>query len=136
MTARLLAEADRLYLRAEAGISALPRKARMGIWAARLIYAGIGAQVRRQGCNSINQRARTGKARKIVWMGQAGLHAATSLVMPQSAVIYAPPLPEVAFLIDAAGQRPVTQGRTHAMLDILADLSARQAGVGRGGQGA
>lgn len=136
MTARLLTEADRLYLRAEAGISALPCKARMGIWAARLIYAGIGAQVRRQAFDSIGQRAHTGKARKIGWMARAGFHAVTSLAMPQSAVIFAPPLPEVAFLVDAAGRRTVASGRTGAMLDILADLSARQAGVGRGTRGA
>ncbi|MEL6992495.1 MAG: phytoene/squalene synthase family protein, partial [Pseudomonadota bacterium] len=46
---RLLHEADRLYRRSEAGIDVLPLQARTGIWAARLIYAGIGKQIKRQG---------------------------------------------------------------------------------------
>ncbi len=58
MVKRLLAEADRLYRRSEAGINVLPRQARTGIWAARLIYDGIGKQLRRQGFDSISMRAR------------------------------------------------------------------------------
>ncbi len=128
---RLLAEADRLYLRSEAGISALPRAARTGIWAARLIYAGIGSALRRQGCDSVTLRARTGKARKLGWMAQAGARAGVSMVMPQSAVLFAPPLDEVRFLVDAAGRAPVRTGRSSALLSVLADLSARE----RGSQG-
>jgi len=40
MVRKLLAEAHRLYIRSEAGISALPLRARTGIFAARYIYAG------------------------------------------------------------------------------------------------
>jgi phytoene synthase len=126
MTARLLAEADRLYLRSESGIAALPRRARMGIWAARLIYAGIGGEVRRMGYDSISHRARTSKAQKLGWMAKAGVHAGLSTIMPRSAVIYAPPLNETAFLVQAAGRQRVVTSRTTSLLSTLADLRARE----------
>ncbi|KQI73533.1 phytoene synthase [Loktanella sp. 5RATIMAR09] len=130
MVKRLLAEADRLYLRSEAGIDVLPLKARTGIWAARLIYAGIGKQLRRQGFDSISMRARTNGRQKLGWLMQAGGRTAVSLVMPKSAVIYAKPLPEVAFLVDAASRAKPDQKRTSSVLDILAELKAREAGIG------
>ncbi|MEL6572826.1 MAG: phytoene/squalene synthase family protein [Pseudomonadota bacterium] len=125
MVKRLLAEAQRLYLRSEAGINVLPLQARTGIWAARLIYAGIGSEVRKQGYDSISMRARTGTAQKLGWLMQAGLRTAGSVVMPRSAVIYAKPLEEVQFLVDAAARRVPDAARSHAVLDILADLKAR-----------
>lgn len=137
MVKRLLAEAQRLYVRSEAGINALPFKARTGIWAARLIYAGIGAQVRRQGFDSISMRAHTSKFQKIGWLMQAGTQTAVSTFMPRSAVIYAKPLEEVRFLVDAASHRVPDTRRSHAVLDILADLRAReQAAIGSGGHNA
>jgi len=105
MVKRLLSEANRLYLRSEAGINVLPLQSRTGIWAARLIYAGIGTQVRKQGHDSITMRARTGTAQKLGWLMQAGLRTAGSVVMPKSAVVYAKPLEEVRFLVDAAARR-------------------------------
>jgi phytoene synthase len=134
MVSRLLSEADRLYLRSEAGIPALPAKARTGIWAARLIYAGIGTQVRRQGCDSISRRARTNGMQKAGWMAQAGARAGLSAVMPQPAVLFAPPLPEVAFLVAAAGRVTRPRGRTPALLDVLAELKAREAAIGTDAQ--
>ncbi|MBI1417128.1 MAG: phytoene synthase [Limimaricola sp.] len=136
MVARLLAEADRLYWRAEAGIAALPPNARTGIWAARLIYCGIGNAVRRQGCDSVTLRAHTGRARKLVWMAQAMVRANLTRVMPHSAVIFAPPLPEVAYLVDAAGRHVRQTGRSRALLEILADLKSRDQTIGSGTQGA
>jgi phytoene synthase len=126
MAARLLAEADRLYLRAEPGIRALPLAARPGIWAARLIYAGIGGAVRRHGCDSVTRRARTTAAQKLGWLAWAGVRTAGGLAMPRSAVIYAPPLPEVAWLVQAAARPAVAPGRTEALIAALADLTARQ----------
>ncbi|SIT87914.1 phytoene synthase [Yoonia rosea] len=130
MVKRLLAEADRLYLRSEAGIDVLPLQARTGIWAARLIYAGIGKQLRKQGFDSISMRARTSGAQKLGWLMQAGARTSISLIMPKSAVIYAKPLPEVAFLVDAASRAKPDQKRTSSVLDILAELKAREAGIG------
>jgi phytoene synthase len=127
MVRRLLAEARRLYIRSEAGISALPLQARAGIYAARYVYAGIGHAAKRNGYDTITMRAHTSKAQKLGWVMKAGLRAAGTIVMPQSPVIYAAPLPEVAFLVDAtkSGLGGATQGRTAALLGVLADLDAR-----------
>jgi len=132
MVKRLLQEADRLYRRSEAGIDVLPLRARTGIWASRLIYAGIGKQLRRQGFDSISMRARTTRRQKLGWVMQAGARTATSLIMPKSAVIYAKPLTEVAFLVDAASRARPAQARSTSVLDILAELKARDAGIGTG----
>ncbi|MFQ6549418.1 15-cis-phytoene synthase [Aestuariibius sp. 2305UL40-4] len=131
MVRRLLREADRLYRRSQAGIAALPRRSRAGIWAARLIYDGIGGAVRRNRYDSITLRGRTSTVAKIGWIGQAGLAAGTSLVMPLSAVIYAPPLPETAFLVDAAARPervmgPWGEGRGGELVAVFAALKARE----------
>ncbi|MCK0097162.1 phytoene/squalene synthase family protein [Yoonia sp. F2084L] len=130
MVKRLLAEADRLYRRSEAGINVLPLQARTGIWAARLIYAGIGTQLKRQGYDSISMRARTSSRQKLGWLTQAGGYTLTSLVMPKSPVVYAKPLPEVAFLVDAASRARPDPSRSSTVLDILAELKAREAEIG------
>jgi len=131
MARRLLAEAHRLYLRSEAGVPALPRDARMGIYAARFIYDGIGGEVRRAGYDSITRRAHTSKAQKLGWMGQAIMRSGLSLVAPLSPVLHAKPLPEVAFLVDAASRSVRSQGRTAALLDVLAQLKQRESAAGQ-----
>ncbi len=127
MVRRLLAEARRLYIRSEAGISALPMQARSGIYAARYVYAGIGRQIKRNGFDSVTRRAHTSKWQKLGWVMQAGLRAAGTVVIPQSPVLYAAPLPEVRFLVEAAAhaQSGATQGRTAALLDVLTALDER-----------
>lgn len=127
--ARLLAEADRLYTRSEAGVAALPLACRPGIMAARLIYAGIGGAVRRVNHDSITVRARTGKARKLGWLGLATVKAGATLLMPQPAVLHAPPVEEVAFLVRAAAQHLASKGRSDALLNVLAQLEARDRGL-------
>lgn len=127
MVRRLLDHADRLYLRAEAGVAALPMAARPGIFAARHIYAGIGTAVRRNGCDSVSWRGRTSKRQKAGWMGLSMLRAGLTIAMPRSAVLYARPLPEVAFLVDAAARRPRAQtpwgeGRSGALIGAFAQL--------------
>lgn len=62
---RLLDVADRLYARAEIGIAELPRVCRPGILAARLLYAEIGHEVRRNGFDSVTRRAVVPPARKL-----------------------------------------------------------------------
>ncbi|MCH2076238.1 MAG: phytoene/squalene synthase family protein [Rhodobacteraceae bacterium] len=127
MVKRLLSEADRLYLRAEAGVPQLPRSARPGITAARLVYAGIGSQIRANGFDSISHRAVTTKRQKLGWVGQAVMRSAAGMLMPQPATLYARPLPEVAFLVDAAATPASAPSRTSAVLDVLAELRAREA---------
>lgn len=54
---RLLKEADRLYAQASLGIAQLPADCRPAIAAARLVYAEIGQQLRRDGLNPVHHRA-------------------------------------------------------------------------------
>ena len=62
---RLLAEADRLYQRAECGVASLPRDCRLGIQAARLVYGEIGQRLRQSGLDSVSRRAVVGRSRKL-----------------------------------------------------------------------
>lgn len=127
MVRSLLAEAHRLYIRSEAGISTLPLNARCGIFAARYIYAGISGAVRKNKHDSINCRARTSKATKLRLIGKSAIRAAGTTIMPTSPVIFAAPLPEVKFLVDAAGgTEPKLIGRTESLLDTLAELKSRE----------
>ena len=128
MVSGLLAEAHRLYIRSEAGISGLPLSARSGIFAARYIYAGISGAVRKNQHDSINFRARTSKATKLKLIGKSAIRAAGTMVLPTSPVIFAKPLPEVKFLVDAAaGMEPKLIGRTESLLNTLAELKSREA---------
>ncbi|MEQ9257954.1 MAG: phytoene/squalene synthase family protein [Roseovarius sp.] len=127
MSRRLLREAERLYIRSEAGIGALPIDCRPGIFAARFIYAGIGAEVRRNRHDAITRRAHTGRAQKLGWVGLSVLRTGVTLVMPRSPVIYAKPLPEVAFLVDAAASRSSAPDWSEALYATLAGLKARDA---------
>jgi len=134
MTARLLQQADRLYLRAEPVIADLPLACRPGIFAARHIYAGIGRAVRARGYDSVTGRAHAGRARKLGWLALSGLRAGLSTIQPRMATLYAVPAPEVAFLVDAAaGHAPAS--RSDTLIDALTrlraqDLQRRNAQIG------
>jgi len=125
---RLLHEADELYARSEAGIAALPLSCRPGIFAARYIYAGIGGQLRRAGCDSISARARTNGAQKLGWLCLSGLRAVGSVVMPTSPVIFAQPAPETAFLVKAAAEETVpVNDWSDTLYETMAGLKAQDA---------
>ncbi len=123
--ARLLAQADRLYTRAEAGVAALPAACRPGIYAARHIYDGIGGEVRRAGFDSVTRRARTGRAQKIGWLALSVARAGVTVAMPRSAVLHAAPAAEVAFLVSAAARHSARRPRSDTLLNVLAQLEAR-----------
>lgn len=129
VTKTLLAEAQRLYYRAEAGIGVLPRTARPGIYAARYIYAAIGGKVAQARYDNINYRAHTSKTHKLGLLGLSTAHTGVSMVMPRSAVLHARPLEECAFLVDAAARRSDRsawgEGRSGALLGLFAQLEAR-----------
>lgn len=125
VTRRLLREADELYWRAAAGIGALPADCRLGIAAAQHIYAGIGTQLARQGHDNITRRARTSGRRKLALVARAASTAALTLVLPRPAQLHARPVPETAFLIEAAGRRAHRPARSDTLLNILAQLEAR-----------
>ena len=131
MVKRLLHDARGLYVRSEAGIGSLPLQARTGIFAARYIYAAIGKAVAQNGFDSINHRGRTNGRQKLALIGVSGARSAASLVLPKSPMLFAQPLDEVRFLVDAvATNTPRAQdwgaGRTGAFLSVMADLKARE----------
>jgi len=98
---RLLAEADRLYLRADAGIDALPLRVRPGIYSARRLYAGIGELLVEAGVDPVSNRTVVPQARKRRLVTRAMLSSVRSVVVPRDASAW-PPLPETAYLVEAA----------------------------------
>ena len=122
---RLLREAARLYHRSEPGIHRLPLAARPGIFAARHIYAAIGGAIRANGHDTISYRAHTYTAQKLGWLGVSILRTGIGLVTPGSAVLYAPPLDETRFLVDAAARGSAVSGRAEALFGALAQLEAQ-----------
>ncbi len=128
---RLLAEARRLYIRSEAGIGVLPRECRPAIFAARYIYAAIGSEIARLDYNSVDHRAHTSKPRKLALVLESLVASLLSIPAPRSAVLYAPPLGETAFLVEAAarsdGQRSAfdLDRKLSGLADILLELEAR-----------
>ncbi|KAA5603054.1 phytoene/squalene synthase family protein [Blastochloris sulfoviridis] len=132
---RMIEAADRLYVRSEAGIARLPLSCRPGIWAARLIYAEIGREVARNGYDSVSQRAVVSAGCKARLLGRA----LTLAPLPGRSES-APPLPEVAFLVDAVAGTPEptvqrgdaeiawwdVNGRVAAMIDMFATVAERE----------
>lgn len=110
LVARLLAEADRLYTRADAGIAGLPSACRPAIRAARLLYADIGAEVARRGYDSVSERAIVPPSRKLALVVRALLGAGVEKPAPVGrhflGEVERPArlrcaLPEAQFLVDA-----------------------------------
>ena len=125
MVKRLVVEANALYYRSEAGLGALPMACRPGIFAARYIYAGIAGQLSVMEYDSISARARTSKAQKLGWLTQSVAQTGASMIMPRSPVLFAKPLAEVRFLVDAAAKDgPAT--RSDSLFEALSALEAKR----------
>ena len=103
---RLLDHADMLYRRSEHGIAELPRDCRPAIRAARLVYAEIGDQLRREGLDSVSRRIVVSKQRKIALMAWA---AGAAVIPSAAASASLPTLPAVQFLVDAAAGSTTSQ---------------------------
>lgn len=125
LTQRLVSEANRLYLRSEAGVAALPLACRPGIFAARHVYAGIGGAVERGGFDSITRRARTTGRQKFGWLALSVARSGLSAILPRPATLHAAPAPEVAFLVTAAARRQQSASRSDALLAVFAQLEAK-----------
>ena len=97
-TRRLLAEAARLYDRADTGVRALPASCRPAIAAASLIYRDIGRVVAAAEHDSVTRRARTSAGRKIALVGRATARA----LLPTGAVAEGPTEDAARFLVGAA----------------------------------
>jgi phytoene synthase len=94
---RLLAEAERLYARAEPGIARLPARCRPAIRAARLLYHGIGDAVARAGHDSVSARAVVPMGRKLALL--SGCFLGREGVLPS-------PDPASDFLVGAVWPGP------------------------------
>ncbi|MFC6790175.1 phytoene/squalene synthase family protein [Methylobacterium komagatae] len=133
VVARLLAEADRLYARAESGIAALPPRCRPAIRAASRIYSRIGLSVARNGYDCVTHRARVGDWAKL------GHALAASVPRPAGRDLALPPLAQTAFLIEAVAAYPMPRGpralpswwdlrgRVLHVLDLIETLREREA---------
>lgn len=98
---RLLDEADRLYRQATLGVALLPRDCRAAILAARLIYADIGSQMRRQAIDPMTRRSVVPTARKLMLAALASLQALQGRPGGQDrSALQADPLAAVAYLVD------------------------------------
>ncbi len=101
---RLLDEADILYARSCEGIAGLPFACRPGIHAARLLYAEIGREVERHGCDSVTRRAVVSRGRKVLLLARS-----LAAVMGGENNAAAAPLPEAQYLIDAVAATPAAR---------------------------
>jgi phytoene synthase len=99
--ARLLAHADELYARVDAGVAMLPLSCRPGINAARYLYAAIGHEVRRRGFDSVSRRAVVGGRHKAVQLARAMISLA-----PARSAAALPPLPATEYLLHAVATTP------------------------------
>jgi phytoene synthase len=96
VVSRLLQAADEHYRQAAAGITRLPLTCRLGIGAARLLYAEIGLEVGRRGMDSVSGRAVVSGRRKVRVL-MAGLPRMLLPLRPLSGVC----MPEGEFLVAA-----------------------------------
>ena len=124
---RVLAEAQRLYLRSSSGIGALPAPCRTAIQAALLIYRDIGREISRANHDSVGQRAYTSSRRKLALAASASRSRFRSGPIDRS-----PPMPQVRHLIAAVEQAPasdVTSGTDRGMdrfMVLLEGLEGRE----------
>jgi 15-cis-phytoene synthase len=102
VVARLLAEAERLYARAECGVIGLPRDCRPAIQAARLVYAEIGHALEAAGLDSVQRRTVVPTRRKLALLVRAVGALVKAPGHPIAAGAGSEPLPAVRFLVDAA----------------------------------
>ena len=116
---RLLEAADQLYARAAAGVACLPLGCRPGINAARLLYAAVGHEVARAGCDSIRRRAVVPGSRKLGLLAVAGVS-----LWPSRALLQAPPLPACEPLLAAVAgvAAPARTARSEVVIDLFARL--------------
>jgi phytoene synthase len=134
VVARLLAEADALYARADAGIANLDSGFRPAIYAARGLYAEIGHRLAARGLDSVSRRTKVSFTRKSVVLARA----AAGAMRPRRSSPAGPPLAETSFLVDAVAQatpRPIQpraarrRGFSQDMdwtLQLFADLEWRR----------
>ena len=96
LISQLLEEANTLYQRAQSGIAELPPDCRAAILAASSIYGEIGAQLRREGLDSVTRRTVVSTTRKVVLLASAWTQVRWIYPNRQQP----PPLNAIRFLVD------------------------------------
>lgn len=122
ISTRLLALAEKLYVRSEAGIAALPADCRPGMHAARLLYREIGCEVLRRPPAMLGERTVVPASRKASLLSRAMYAAIIGAERDD-----APPLEAVRFMIDAVREqvRPVMHSAEPARIVWLITLFER-----------
>lgn len=128
VTRRLLVVADKLYRRADAGLTRLPLRCRPGMYAARLLYSAIGDEVRRRDYDSVNQRAVVGPMGKLLRLARL-----PGLPLLDASAVAAPVLRENRFLVEAVNSHPGPrvsslvehEGKVAWMLALIQELDRR-----------
>ena len=93
---RTLALAESFYRRADGGMRLYPRDCRLGVRAARLIYAEIGHAIARNRYDSVTTRAYTSKTRKLLLLTRA-----LPVLLWSGRPTDEPAAPAAQFLVDA-----------------------------------
>jgi phytoene synthase len=125
--ARLLAEAERLYARAECGVNGLPHGCRPAVHAARLLYAEIGhALASRGGLDSVQRRTVVSTPRKLALLARACAAFVLPPGRPIAAGAASAPLPAVRFLVDAAASGELARRTFYQRTLRVLDLFERQ----------
>ncbi len=122
VVARLLAEADRLYSQAEAGIALLPKDCQGAIRAASWVYAEIGREVERRELNSVDSRAVVTNRRKLMLLGKALAWPTRVRRVREGDRALEPALAATQFLVDAARRPPLSDDGEQ---EISADADGR-----------
>jgi 15-cis-phytoene synthase len=117
---RLLNASDILYARSRAGIAQLPIACRPGIHATRLLYAEIGREVERLGCNSVNRRAVVPLRRKLQLLVRAATAAVAADQTCEQGV-----LSEGRFLIEAVAAAPRPLASEQQSIGVLGAIEER-----------
>jgi 15-cis-phytoene synthase len=134
VVSRLLQAADEHYRHAAPGITRLPFTCRLGIGAARLLYAEIGREVARRGMDSVSGRAMVSGRRKVRVLA-AGLPRMVLPLRPLSdadvaegeflvaAVVQSAPPP---LLVNTRSQWPAIGDRLRWTIELFERLEQRE----------
>ena len=125
VTARLLAHAEALYRRSDAGVALLPAACRPGIRAARLIYADIGRSVARAAHRNVERRAVVPMPRKLALLGRALAGGPSGGAGERAEALDRPPLSETRYLLEDIESVPY-KPRIEWLVELFEDLPKRQ----------
>ncbi len=123
VTRRLLEHAEVLYRRADSGIAQLPRSCRAGIYAARLLYARIGHELLKRGCDSVSRRTVVGAGVKLRQVARL-----PGMLLLDQTGLSQPALLETRYLVDSVlpASDPVNGGGFAWVLDLFQELERRE----------